>query len=132
MTKKRTKTAWRNKLDKLCRTAVRLIFDNRCARCKKYIEGANSHPHHIIAKGNAKVSKRRFDLLNIILLCFRCHRSWHDNPVDGMEWFNNSEYKSRLEYLERYRYGVPSPISEDELEAKEAELIQKIKEFSGS
>ena len=130
--KKRSRKRWCVVLDGLCRDIIRLIHDNRCARCGEYITGSNSHPHHIVPKGKG-ASKRRFDLLNLILFCFQCHKPfWHDNPLDGMEWFEQSEYKARLPYLERYRYGKTSKISEAELEAKEIELKEKLEELKVS
>ena len=103
-----------DRLDELCRKIIRIRDENRCQRCNKYITGSDSHPCHVVAKGNG-ASKRRFDLLNIFLGCMHCHRWWHDNVLDSAEWFNKT-FPARVGYLEIYRGGKPAKISDAEME----------------
>ena len=121
MAKKRKKKSKRermtDRLDELCRDIVRLIHKNRCYKCGLYIQGMNSHPHHIVAKGKG-ASWRRFDLLNIILLDFKHHRLWHDNPTEAMPWWESTHlYRVRNDYLDKYRGGKPAKITDDEMES---------------
>jgi hypothetical protein len=111
------------RLDNLVREFIRKQYHNRCCKCGQVIQGMNSHPAHIVAKG-CGASWRRFDVLNIILLCYRCHRWWHDNPTESGKWFAE-KYPDREVYLEKYRYGKPSEISTEEMEQLEKELKEK-------
>ena len=110
MAMKPTRKSLTKTLDGLCRDIVRLRDDNCCQICRKTVKGRNSHPCHVVAKGKG-ASKRRFDLLNIFLGCFRCHRWWHDNPTESGKWFTE-EFPARNAYLEIYRGGKPAPITE--------------------
>lgn len=111
-------------LDELCRDIVRLIHKNRCYKCGLYIQGTNSHPHHIIAKGGG-ASRRRFDLLNLVLLCFHDHRWWHDNPTESVPWWETTHmYQARNSYLGKYRGGKLAKITNAEMES----LIDEYKE----
>lgn len=112
------------RLDNLVRDRIRKIYHNRCCRCGQLIEGMNSHPAHIIPKGNG-ASWRRFDLMNIILLCFKCHRFWHDNPTESGKWFQE-KYPAENIYLEKYRNGKPAEISTEEMEQLESKLKEKV------
>ena len=114
------------RLDDLCREITRLIYDNRCCRCGKYIEGSDSHPAHIVAKGNG-ASKRRFDLMNIILLCLHCHRKWHDSWTEVADWYYKA-FASRDSYLDKYR-GKVNKISTQEMKDLVEEYKLKLKEL---
>ena len=103
-----------NKLDDICREVIRLRDDNCCQRCGKTIKGSNSHPCHVVAKGNG-ASLRRWDLLNIFLGCMHCHRWWHDNPTESGKWFAE-KFPARDAYLEIYRGGKPAKISTADME----------------
>ena len=124
MAKERTKLT--KKLDGLCRNIIRIMYDNKCYRCGLKIEGQNSHPCHIIAKGNG-ASWRRFDLNNIFLGCFKCHRWWHDNPVESGKWFDEQFSPARKKLLEKYKYGKPCPISTGEMKELIVEYKDKLK-----
>jgi len=113
MAKKPTRKSLTKKLDTLCREIIRLMYNNRCAKCHKCIEGSNSHPHHIIAKG-CGASWRRFDLNNIILLCHHHHQWWHNNPIESKPWFDET-FPARMPYLVKYTGGKPVKISTQEM-----------------
>ena len=109
-------------LDGLCLKIVRLETNNLCQRCNKYVTGSNSHPAHIVPKGNG-ASWRRFDLENIMHLCFHCHRGWwHKEILEAATWFRK-KWAYRDGCLEKYRGGEPAKISIPEME----ELIKKYK-----
>ena len=133
-TKKRHKKGKRRKLtdrlDKLCRDIVRLIHRDRCYKCSLEVRGMNSHPHHIVAKCKG-ASWRRFDLLNLILLCFNCHREWHDNPTEVVPWWETTAiYRARNEYLGKYRGGKPATISDSEMDFLIVEYEAKRKDLT--
>jgi len=115
------------KLDDICREVIRLRDDNQCQKCGKTIKGSNSHPCHVVAKGNG-ASIRRFDLLNIFLGCMNCHRWWHDQPTESGLWFAK-KFPARDAYLEIYRYGKPAKISTAEMERLYGILKEKYKEL---
>lgn len=111
------------KLDDLVRDVVRLRDEDTCQKCGKHIEGSNSHPCHVVAKGNG-ASLRRYDLLNIFLGCIRCHRWWHDQPTESGAWFAK-RFPARNSYLEIYRYGKPAKISTADMGKLHDVLTQK-------
>ena len=118
-----------DRLDELCRKIIRLRDDNKCQICHKAIEGSNSQPCHVVAKG-AGASWRRFDLTNIFLGCMYDHRWWHNNPTESGKWFAE-KWPHREEYLEKYRYGKPAQIKDAEMEQLIAEYKQKYEDLKG-
>lgn len=121
--RKPTRTKLTKRLDDLCRDIVRSRDDNRCQRCGKYVEGSDAHTCHVVAKGKG-ASRRRFDLLNLFLGCFRCHRWWHDNPTESGPWYK-AQWPHRDEYLNKYRGGKPAKITDKEMEDLIVEYKQK-------
>ncbi len=70
--------------DKLVRELV-FARDRVCLRCGG--TGAPT-PFHIKPKG--KFPRLRFELLNVIRVCWPCHRyHWHDDPIGGREWLED-------------------------------------------
>ena len=131
MAKKATRRGLTKKLDGLCREIVRLIHDDTCYQCHTKVYGQNSHPHHIVAKGNG-ASWRRFDLRNLMLLCFTHHRLWHDNPTISQPWWKSTTlYKSVNTYLDMYRGGKPAKISDIEMLELVDTLTIKLAELKG-
>ena len=118
-----------DRLDEICRKVIRERDNNQCQRCGKTIEGSNSQPCHVVAKGNG-ASLRRFDLLNIFLGCMHCHQWWHNNPTESGKWFAN-KFPAREGYLEIYRYGKPARISVAEMESLYEILKQKLADLKG-
>ncbi len=133
MAKKTKRKKLTEKLDGLIRDIIRLRDDNMCqigmtSTCFSLeIEGSNSHPCHVVAKGRG-ASLRRFDLLNIFLGCMYCHRWWHENVLDSNDWFKE-KFPTRYAYLEIYRGGKPCPISETEMEMLVETYKQKLIEL---
>ena len=132
MAKKKKKNSKRvratTRLDELCKLITRLRDDDTCQRCDKKVYGHNSHTSHVVFKGNG-ASWRRFDLLNLKLLCHYDHRNWwHAQPTESGKWFKK-KFPARDEYLEKYRYGKPAKISDAEMEELEIEYKLKLKEL---
>ncbi len=123
MAKKSKRKKLTEKLDKLCLGIIRLRDKNTCQKCGKKIYGSNSHPCHVIPKGNG-ASMRRFDLLNIFLGCTHCHLQWwHLNILEAAQWFEN-RWPARSAYLEIYKGGKPAKITTEQME----NLVVKLKE----
>lgn len=116
-----------DRLDEVTLKVIRLIYNNQCQKCGKTIKGSNSHPCHVVAKGNG-ASLRRWDLLNIFLGCMHCHRWWHDNPTESGKWFAE-KFPAREAYLEIYRYGKPAKISTAGMEILYETLKRKLEEL---
>jgi len=119
-----------SRLDKLCLKIVRLRDNNRCQKCNEHIEGSNSHPCHVVPKGNG-ASWRRFDLDNIFLGCMHNHQWWHLNPTESGKWFA-VKWPDKDKYLEKYRYGKPAKISTPEMRQLVINYHQKYEELKAS
>ena len=129
MAKRSERKRLTKRLDDLCREIVRIRDNNTCQKCRKYISGHDSHPSHVVAKGKG-ASLRRFDLLNIKLLCFHCHRWWHDNPTESGPWFL-ANFPARDAYLQIYRNGKPAKITTPQMRELVDTLKQKKKDLKG-
>ena len=61
---------------------------------------------HVIPRGNKTL---RWDILNALCLCHRCHRFWaHGNPLDFTDWFSN-KFPHRYDYLMETRNKITKP-----------------------
>ncbi len=118
-------------LDGLCRDIVRLKYKDICYHCDKpNLVGCDSHPCHVIPKKKG-ASLRRFDLFNIFLGCFHCHRWWHDNPIEAAEWFKEKDC-ARYGWLKfTYGGGKAVPISTIEMKELVVTLKRKISDLKG-
>lgn len=115
----------RNALDEELKQVCRLRDNYTCQHCGKHVEGQDAHTSHVITKGQGY--KLRWDLLNVLLLCFHCHRQfWHDSG-EGIGWFKE-KYPYRWEYLNNSR-GILK-LSNEDMEEKLAELKQKKRELA--
>lgn len=120
-----------DRLDELCLQIIRLRDDNRCQKCNKFITGSDSHPSHVVPKGRG-ANWRRFDLINIKLLCTHHHLNWwHTHIVEAALWFLN-RFPARNEYLEKYRYGQSAKISTPEMRDLVVQYKQKLKDLKGT
>jgi len=120
-----------DRLDKVCREVIRERDNNQCQRCGKIVKGSDSHPCHVVAKGNG-ASLRRWDLLNIFLGCMNCHINWwHKEVTESGKWFAET-FPARDAYLEIYRYGKPAKITTSEMETLCEVLKQKLKDLRSS
>jgi hypothetical protein len=80
--------------DVLIRQLVLCRDGFKCCKCggQNVLQAA-----HIVSKGRA--SRLRFELLNVITLCLRCHLYWaHRDPVGFVDWVEKT-YPGRIEQL---------------------------------
>lgn len=61
--------------EKLDRLYPQLVKGRKCYFCGKPAENM----HHIIPRSNILL---RWDLENLLPVCYNCHRALHDNPYD--------------------------------------------------
>ena len=119
-----------DQLDEICKQIIRIRDEFTCQRCGKRAEGRDAHCSHVVHKGNG-ASWRRFDLLNMKLLCSHCHLYWwHKEPTEAGRWFA-AKFPARDEYLEKYRGGVASEIKTCEMIELKDELKLKLSELKG-
>ena len=116
-----------DKLDKRQLLVVRAIYGDTCQRCLKKVYGCNSQQSHVIAKG-VGASRRRFDLMNLKLLCNPCHRWWHANPTEADRWFVK-KWPHRDKYLDKYRGGKVAKITDAEMEQLYEDMAEKLAEL---
>jgi 5-methylcytosine-specific restriction endonuclease McrA len=100
----------RNRLIKACcdtANAVVRLRDKVCQRCNR--STGKLDVAHVIEKQHLRT---RFDLWNLIYLCFDCHRrKWHEQG-DGTKWFSD-KFPHRWDYLQgTIRAGVWKPTNE--------------------
>lgn len=81
--------AW-NLLSKIIRSK------GKCERCgnTNYLQAA-----HIVGRNNHTL---RFDPMNLLCLCVKCHRWGHDNPDAFTDWWRN-KYPARKIYIDHNR-----------------------------
>ena len=98
MTKKQ-----KNELDRLLREACFMRDKNRCRKCGMT---ATLAPAHIFSKGHYR--KQRWNLLNVITLCYRHHIHWaHREPLEFSEWIKKElgedfeKLKLQSQYIDR-------------------------------
>ena len=122
---KSERTKLTDKLDTVCRAIVRIRDESLCQYCGVYGEGASMHCSHVVAKGHG-ASWRRFDLLNLKLLCYHHHINWwHMHPTESGLWFAQ-KFPVRHKYLEKYRHGAVAKISMVEMQALLEERQEKL------
>jgi hypothetical protein len=81
--------------DDLCSTLV-IARDKVCVSCGGSNKLASAH---ILPKGH--YGRLRFDLYNLMALCFNCHLGndgWHKNPLKWQAWFD-AKYPGRKQEL---------------------------------
>ena len=93
--KSSTKRKLISECDQLVRKLVLNRDDYKCVRC-----GGNHvlQASHVISKGRA--TRIRFELLNVLTMCLKCHIFWaHRDPVGFVDWVNKT-YPGRIEQLQ--------------------------------
>lgn len=84
-----------NKADNLTKEIVRLIYDWKCQKCDKHITlKADAHRAHIVSCSHKIL---RWDLPNLLLLCFHCHQKSHSDVE--MKAFIKKKWPARYKYL---------------------------------
>ena len=120
MKKRKTKTPLQKLHDKCWAMAKKVIYLRdlgQCQHCYKRVEGTNAHTSHVLPKSTH--GALRYVLLNLKLLCYRCHLSfWHKNPVESGAWFRQTfpyrwEIIKEMPRLKSYRVDVLQEILEE-------------------
>jgi 5-methylcytosine-specific restriction endonuclease McrA len=66
---------------KVCKLRDLLV----CQRCRKRIRDPRGcHAHHIQSRSRLSL---RWSLVNLVTLCYGCHRYVHGHPQQTVEWF---------------------------------------------
>lgn len=111
----------RKRLIKACcdtANAIVRLRDKVCQRCGRSV--GKLDVAHVIEKQHLRT---RFDLLNLIYLCFNCHRhKWHEQG-DGTKWFAEA-FPARWQYLESVQCHSVWKPDNDELQ-RCLELLEK-------
>ena len=95
MAKKKFKAKpFKDWLDFLCRLAVKTRDEYTCQKCDMSVQGYHCHWHHIIMR---KLNHTRWDLLNGITFCDKCHRKWEEGP-ELQVWFSKT-FPVRYAYI---------------------------------
>ena len=118
------------RMDTLARKIVRLR-DETC-QCPECDSGYNLQCAHVAIIRRYYLA--RWDLVNLLLLCEKCHRKFDTNTAWGMAWFSET-YPARFKYLTELKILKNSPEErtktwrdcdlkeiEDELKAKLLEM----------
>jgi hypothetical protein len=119
-------------MDTLARKIIRLR-DVRC-QCPDCDHGMNLQCAHVAIIRRYYVS--RWDLINLLLLCEKCHQKLDTNTAWGMEWFKKV-FPARFKYLAELKILKDSPEErtrtwrDGDLKEIELELKQKLAELEG-
>ena len=130
MAKKYSTSWWNKRLDKLLMQAVRVRENMVCEHCKKKItSGGDAHTSHIIPKGgNPSI---RFELLNVLLLCYRCHwHWWHKEILDAGKWYEENYPDSYKALMKMKVDRVGSKFTRLDYEMMEEYLKSKIEDYT--
>ena len=85
----------KRELDRLLREACFARDSHKCQKCSRTDTLA---PAHIHPKGRYR--KMRWDIRNVITLCYSCHIHWaHQDPLGFTEWIHEVLSKDRLQAL---------------------------------
>ena len=122
------KKKMRKKLDNIVRDIIRVRDNITCQRCDKEVTKHNAHTSHV--RPESLGQQFRWDLLNLKLLCFSCHRFWwHLNPIEATKWFKD-KFPARYDYV----MSIPKSAkvySLEELENIYAGFEQELKLLKG-
>ena len=83
-----------NRMDTLARKIIR-IRDERC-QCPECESGYNLQCAHVAIIRRYYMA--RWDLINLLLLCEKCHRKFDTNTAWGMGWYSE-KFPARFKYL---------------------------------
>lgn len=95
--RKSAKTKARDEARRRLRQYTLLRDQHLCQRCGTEAHGCNAHTSHVVPKG--RHPRLEFDPNNVKLLCWRCHRWWHEAPLESSDWFRET-WPNRAEYLD--------------------------------
>ena len=111
----------RNKYDETFSKFIRLR-DGCCQKCGKV---GRLETSHIFSR---KHQGTRCDPANAKALCFSCHRFWHENPIEAVEWLRSVIGADAYDRL-RLKANKPTKLTtweKDEIRKEQQELIRKM------
>lgn len=82
-------------------------------RCQKCDAGADE-AHHVIGR---RLLRTRYDVMNLLALCKKCHDAWHARPMSYYLWFARTwpERTAHLEAIERDVASLEAKVSVTEV-----------------
>lgn len=84
--------------DKAFSDAIRFYRAYRCEHCQT--QNGKMEAAHIFGRANKAV---RWDVMNILCLCFRCHLHFTGNPLEFTAWLERYLGEGHLEILNEKR-----------------------------
>ena len=94
---------------------ILVLRDGCCQRCGR--GGSGLHASHVMNKG--RWFNLEFDLLNLKLLCYKCHINWwHKEPKEPSDWYIG-KWPHRWEYLMDKRDDTTRPDVDELLEIEQ-------------
>lgn len=113
------------KQDKYDKTFSKLIKlrDVCCQKCGRV--DAKLECSHIFSRRHAGT---RHDPANAKLLCFACHRWWHENPIEAVEWLRGvigADKYDRLR-LKAHKITKLSKFDKDQIRKEHTAEIKKM------
>lgn len=100
-----------SKLDAIFSRYIRYLSGGFCKRCKKYKGAERLQVHHFHGRRKQSV---RYDMENVMALCFTCHRHFHENPLEmveaWLEWLGQTKFDALT-----LRANTPQKIDKEEL-----------------
>ena len=82
-------------------TAVRMSRNHTCEHCQR--TDGKMEAAHIYGRANKSV---RWDTMNILCLCFRCHLDFTGNPLDFETWLKGYFGNGYLDILNEKRHRI--------------------------
>src|SRR3990167_10124510 len=92
---KQTIANWKKKCDQIISNYIR--SKGKCDRCGR--PDGKFDCAHVISRKNLTL---RWNVNNLMCLCFQCHKWWHEEPVLSADWFKN-KYPIRYSVLQDER-----------------------------
>lgn len=110
------------RLDRLFSQFIRArdVCCQRCHRTDKKLECS-----HIYSRRHRGT---RWHPMNAKLLCFTCHRWWHENPPEAMEWIEKLYGQDHMNLL-RAMVRRPTKFTQGDLVIIERNLKQQLEEI---
>ncbi len=131
--KKGELTLLAEQLDKELRKAALARDGERCCHCGwtavEHADLRKLHTSHVIPKREGH--GLRWDIRNVIILCYRCHlEKWHKDPLLMAKWFQET-YPDRYEYLME-RHDLKKTLTADDRRGLINFLRMKAKQWQRS
>lgn len=119
-----------SRMDTLARRIVRLR-DVTC-QCPECDHGLNLQCAHVAIIRRYYIS--RWDLINLLLMCEKCHQKFDTNAAWGMKWFKE-QFPARFKYLAELEILKNSPEQrtktwrDSDLKEVELKLKEKLEDM---